>query len=176
MKTGRPTSTAVLVYLTTPCFKLVGVLHPFSELAMVIQQGLKVLYGVNKDTIKCVSEAEHEQSQIFRLNPSADVNVQHLTASFGHFTLCPVINSMYLQSEVSLHFQITFYRRWERTYFILKLKNTAVFQISAVHMWERKRFPLLCFVNELYIQSIFLEMQIWLWLHFFPLSSFPFPE
>lgn len=89
MKTGRPTSTAVLVYLTTPCFKLVGVLHLFSELAMVIQQGLKVLYGVNKDTIKCASEAEHEQSQIFRLNPSADVNVQHLTVSFGHFTLCP---------------------------------------------------------------------------------------
>lgn len=134
MKTGRPTSTAVLVYLTTPCFKLVVVLHPFSELVKVIQQGLKVLYGVNKDTIKCVSEAEHEQSQIFRLNPSADVNVQHLTVSFGHFTLCPVINSTYLQSEVSLHFQITFYRRWERTYFILKLKNTAVFQISAVHM------------------------------------------
>ena len=70
---------------------------------MVRQQGLKVLNGVNEDTIKSVSGAEHEQSPIFSLNPGAEVDVEHLPASFGDFTFCPVINSTYLQSDVLLH-------------------------------------------------------------------------
>lgn len=70
---------------------------------MARQQGLKVLNGANKDTIKSVSGAEHEQSPAFSLNPSAEVNVEHLTASSGDFTFFPVINSTYLQSEVLLH-------------------------------------------------------------------------